>query len=131
MVLTFPDLEAVASGALRAANITDIGNRWYSSVPADPVFPLGTIQRVGGIPAVREYMDAANIQIDVWGDTKAKARTIAAAARTVLINLTGTTVTSPVNAWISSVEDSLGLTWQPDPLTGRDRYLFGVTIYGR
>jgi hypothetical protein len=37
----------------------------------------------------------------------------------------------PVSAFISGVEDSLGLTWQPDPSTGRDRYIFGVSIYAR
>lgn len=128
---TFPDMEAVVSGWLRGKNIAIIGTRWYSSVPADPDFPLGVVKRIGGSPAVRRYLDAANIQIDVWGRSKSEARDIAAAARTALMQLEGQSVTSPVKAFVSGVEDALGLTWQPDPDTGRDRYLFSVIVYGR
>lgn len=35
----------------------------------------------------------------------------------------------PVNATVTGVEDDLGLTWQPDPATARDRYLFGLAVY--
>lgn len=130
-VRTFADLEAVARGALANANIATIATRWYSAIPDNPTWPLGLVQRVGGVPAVREAMDAANIQIDVYGTSKSEARTIAAAARTVLMELAGTSVTWPVSAWISAVEDSLGLLWQPDNVTSRDRYIFAVTLYGR
>jgi uncharacterized protein DUF3168 len=128
--VTFPDFEAVAAARLRGANITNLGARVYSSVPADPTFPLAVVQRVGGIPPVRRYLDGANIQVDVWGGTKAQARDIADAARRALLQLEGSMVTDPVTAWVSGVDDSLGLTWAPDPETARDRYLFGVLIYG-
>lgn len=131
LILEAPDLEAVAAEALRTAAITNLGTRVYSSIPRTPTFPLVTVQRIGGIAAVREYMDTANIQIDVWSENKSQGRDIAARARVVLLSLAGTTVTSPVSAWISAVEDTLGLSWQPDQLTGRDRYIFGVLIYGR
>lgn len=131
-VNTFPDLEAVARYALAQANISEIGSRWYSSIPAkNPQWPLGTVIRIGGLPPVRQYLDMASLQIDVWGESKSQARDIAAQARTVLFSLEGTSVSTPVSAFISGVDDSLGLTWQPDPVTGRDRYLFGVLIYGR
>lgn len=126
-----PDLEAVAATAIRNANITNLAARVYSSIPAqNAVFPLATVQRISGTPAVREALDAANLQIDVWGGSKSQARDIAARARVVLLELEGTAVTDPVNAYITAVEDALGLNWQPDPDTGRDRYLFGVLIYG-
>lgn len=127
----FPDCEAIAAAALRAAAIAGVGSRVYSSVPKEPAFPLIVVRRIGGAPAVREYMDAANLQVDVWGDSKSGARDAAARARVVLLELEGTSVSSPVAAWVSAVEDSLGLTWQPDPETGRDRYLFGVTLIAR
>ena len=40
--------------------------------------------------------------------------------------------TSPVTAYVSGVQDSLGLTWLPDASTGRDRYTFAVyaTMHG-
>ena len=131
LILEAPDMEAVAAVTLRNAAISGLGTRVYSSIPADPTYPLVTVQRIGGIPSVREYLDTANIQIDVWGGSKSEARDIAARARVVLLSLAGTSVTSPVSAWISAVEDVLGLSWQPDQLTGRDRYIFGVLIYGR
>jgi hypothetical protein len=127
----FPDAEAIVGEALRDALISNISTRVYSSIPKNPTYPLITYQRIGGLPAVRDYMDAANIQVEVWGGTKSQAFDAAAEARVTLIELEGTSVSDPVSAWISAVEDSLGLSWQPDPLTGRDRYLFAVTLYAR
>ncbi len=128
---TFPDFEAIIAATLRAASITDLGVRVYSSIPTNPTFPLVTVKRIGGSPRVRQYLDGANLQIDVWGGTKAQARDIAAACRTTIFLLEGTQVSSPVSAWISGVDDSLGLTWLPDQETGRDRYLFSVLVAGR
>lgn len=128
---TFPDLEAVVRKHLADANILGIGSRWYSSVPKEPEWPLGTVQRVGGLPAVRQYLDAASIQVDVWGQNKSEAFDIAAQARSTVFGLEGTSISDPVDAWISGVDDVLGLTFVPDQLTGRDRYLFGVAVYGR
>lgn len=127
----FPDIEAVVSGWLRDGNISGIGTRWYSSIPGTPTYPLGRIQRVGGLPAVRQYLDAANIQVEVWGESKSEARDIAAAARVRLLRLTGQSVTDPVIAFVSAVEDALGLSWRPDPETGKDRYLFSVIVFAR
>jgi hypothetical protein len=124
------DVEAIVASVLRAAGITNLVGV-YSSIPKDPTFPLITVQRIGGFSPVREYLDAANIQIDVWGGSKSEAFDIAARARLVLLGLAGTQVPSPVSAWVSAVEDSLGVTWQPDPSTGRDRYLFSVLVYAR
>lgn len=131
LILEAPDLEAIAAVALRNAAISGVGSRVYSSIPRDPTYPLITVTRIGGIPAVREYLDTASIQIDVWGGTKSEAHDIAARARVVLLTIAGTLITSPVRAWISAVEDSLGLSWLPDSVTGRDRYVFGVEMYGR
>lgn len=126
----FPDVEAIAATKLRTAAIPGVKSV-SSSVPKDADYPLITVQRVGGVPAVREYMDAANIQIGVWGENKSQARDIAARARVVLLELTGTAVTDPVSAWVSSVDDSLSLTWSPDPETGKDRYIFSMMIHAR
>lgn len=127
----FPDAEAVAAAWLRASALAEVGSRWYSSIPASPTWPLGVVKRIGGTPAVRRYLDAASLQVEVYGENQAQARRIAAAARVALHRLEGQTVSSPVAAFVSGVEDSLGLLRQTDPDTARDRYLFGVIVYLR
>jgi hypothetical protein len=122
----FPDLEAVARKKLADANITNLSTRVYSSVPGNPTYSLATVRRIGGIPVEKHRLDRANIQVDVWGTSKSVAQDIAQAARAALHDLEGTKVTDPVTAFVSSVQDSLGLTWLPDPQTGKDRYTFAV-----
>jgi hypothetical protein len=133
--LVMPDLEAIASKTLR-----DAGWRAYSSVPSNPEWPLMVISRAGGFIPVRRYLDAARIQIDVWGGakgdpaggtSKSVIQDMAQEARVELHRLEGTSVVDPVAAFITGVEDAMGLTWLPDPDTGRDRYIFAVLIYGR
>lgn len=127
----FPDAEAVVAEWLRGGNLDLVGARVYPSIPEDPTYPLITLARIGGVPAVRQYLDAANIQIDAWGGTKQQAHDIAAAARVRCQHLEGQSVITPVEAFISAVEDSLGMVWFPDELTGRERYLFSMTFYCR
>ena len=124
----FPDAEAACSIILRNADIA--GDRVYSSIPASPTFPLIVVERIGGIPAVRQRLDRARVQLSVWGNTKSEARLLAMQARAVLFAAEGTTVTiSTGNAVITGVDDDLGLFWQPDSATDRDRYIFGVEIF--
>ena len=132
--LTMPDVEAVVRKKL-----ADAGYSAYSSIPNSPVWPLMVVHRAGGAPAIRQYLDAAVVQVDVWGgakgDTtsvpKSQIHDLAQQARVKILELEGTKVTSPVGAWISAVDDGSGLVWLPDPDTGRDRYLFTMTVYAR
>ena len=130
LILEQPNVEAIVGKKLRDAGIPGVTGV-HSSIPTDAVFPLITVQRVGVIPVIRQYLDAANIQVDVWGTSKTDAFNIAARARVLLHEMAGTSFTDPVKVWVSAVEDSLGITWQPDPDTGRDRYLFSVLVYAR
>lgn len=129
----FPDAEAIAGWKLRQANIPNVGTRVYSSIPTDPVFPLIVVKRIGGQPAVRQYLDRSRLQIDCWGGTKSVAFDIAQAARVALLELEQTAVTTgggaPADAWITGVDDDLGLQFMQEAVTGRDRYLFGVEIF--
>lgn len=135
---TLPDLEAVASVALRSADIEGL-NGVYSSVPArNPRYPLITVDRAGGSPAVREILDRAYIRVLVWGGlagdgpgapSKSQILDIAQEARVVLLEMEGQTVHDPVDAFITAVEDGSGLSWKPDQ-TGRDRYIFTMWMYG-
>ncbi len=122
-----PDVEAVVIAALRSANVCS--GRVYSAVPVTPTWPLATVKRLGGTPTERHRIDSARIQIDVFSDIgdKATARDEADAARIAAHELEGTT-SSSLNAAITAVDDELGLTWLPDPDTGRPRYVFAVTV---
>lgn len=125
----FPDAEAVVSQWLR--DHVSPTPRVYSSIPKAPAYPLVTIARVGGTPAVRQYLDAARIDVNVWGTSKTDAHDLAAKCRAALMNLEGQTVTTPVSAFVSGVDDAVGLTWLPDAPTSRDRYVFSVIVYLR
>jgi hypothetical protein len=127
-----PDIEAAVAEAIRDAAITDLDERVYSSIPAKPTYPLAVVQRIGGTPAVRRYLDRANIQINIWATSKSEALDIAQEARVAVLETEGTTVTvDGMNIWVSAVDDSLGLSFVPDPATNRDRYLFGLLVAAR
>jgi hypothetical protein len=129
VVQAFPDIEALCAEQVRET----LSARVYSSIPRDPVYPLITVKRIGGVPAVRERLDSARLQLDVWGTSKSEARDLADQARVVLHGMESkvysVTGGDAVNAVVTGVVDNLGLTWLPDPVTDRDRYIFGVVIY--
>ena len=136
---TLPDLEAVASVALRTAAISGLAGV-HSSIPAkNPSYPMIIVKRLGGTPVVREYLDRARIQVDVWGGvrkdgspiSKSEIHDIAQSARVVLLEMEGQSIHEPVDVFVSAVEDALGIAWSPDPTSGRDRYVFAMWIYGR
>jgi len=134
----FPDAEAVVSGWLRS-HVTDLNLRVYSSIPKKPTYPLATVWRIGGTPVIRQYLDCARIDVSIWGGaggdvipvSKSEIADIAAECRATLMDLEGEIVHDPVDAFVSGVDDALGLTWLPDPVTGRDRYIFSVLVYLR
>jgi hypothetical protein len=123
-MFTFVDAERYVGEALRAAS-TGAGTRVYSSIPKSPTWPLITLQRIGGMPVDKHRVDRASIQIAVWADTKSAAHDIAQEARVAILRMEGTT---PNGAVIAGVTDQLGMTWQPDPVTQRDRYIFGMML---
>lgn len=125
-----PDIEAAVVAQLRAANITNVGQRAYAKVPADAVFPLITVARIGGVPPVRPYLDAGNIQVDIWGDTKDRTLDIAQAARAACLEMEGQSyLVGTRGLFVTGTSDALGLTWLPDEETGRARYLFSVIVF--
>jgi hypothetical protein len=137
--LVFPDLEAISSYVIRSAAIPGLIGV-YSSIPANPTYPLATVERLGGFPAVREGLDAPRIQVKIWGGapgdgagapTKSTIQDIAQLARVALLRAEGQTFVTPVAATVTAVRDSLGITWSPDPTTKRDRYIFAMFLYGK
>jgi hypothetical protein len=124
----FPDTEHLVSSVLRD-EVTALGGRVHSSLPGKAVYPLAVVQRIGGVPAERHRLDTARIQVDVYGTSQSEAFSIAQEARAAIHGMEATGFTDPVDAWVSAVRDDLGVTRLPDPLSGRDRYTFGVAIY--
>lgn len=130
IVDTFVDAEALVGSIIRLANVSGL-NGVYSSLPKTPDWPIATVTRIGGIPAERHRVDRARIQIDVWGGSKSEAFDIIADIRTVLFAAEGQSFdlgTYAADAFISGVEDDLGFSFQPDPKTARDRYVYGVAV---
>lgn len=125
----FPDSEAMV-GTLIRADAYISGNKIgvYSSIPKTPTLPFIVIRRVGGLPAVRERLDRASLQIDVFGANKGAAYDLAAIVRTIILDAEGTT---QARGFISHVQDELGMTFIPDmdfspPI---DRYTFGMAVF--
>lgn len=127
----FPDAEAFVAWAIRSASIAGLAGV-HSSIPKEPTWPLAIVGRIGGLPVERHRIDGPSIQVDVWGGSKSEAHDIAQAARTAVHSLEGGTYgvtdTCPISITVTSVEDSLGMAFLPDPDTSRDRYVFGLRL---
>jgi hypothetical protein len=100
-----------------------------TKLPNDPVWSSGviTVQRVGGVPVERHRLDRANIQIDVWHDSKSSAHDIAQLARAILHRGEGSVYSLP-SCYLTAVDDSLGLHSLPDPINLKQRYVCGVYL---
>lgn len=123
----FPDIEAIISSVVRDA--VDAGV--YSSIPRKPEYPLVLVKRLGGSPVRRQRLDMAEMQFDVYGNTKSEAFHLAQLVRQSILRAEGTTNTHRAEAaFVTAVQDSLGLTWLPDPSNPpKDRYTFGMRIF--
>lgn len=130
-----PDVEAMVSSALRAdaSIIALVDDRVYGELPkdaADRGGPLVRLGRIGGGPTGQPiHLDAALIQFDVWGGTKAQARTIAATIAAVVDGLAGYTAADGHIAGTSPGP----IRYVPDEtfVPQRPRYVVEATIYTR
>lgn len=125
----FPDSVAVVRAALvDSSELGAITERVSTAVPARPVFPHLTIHRIGGVPAVPVRLDSAHIQVSAWGTSEAEASLLARTARAVLHRLRNA---SYAGAVITGVDDTLGLSWQPDAVRTppTPRFVFGVMVH--
>lgn len=120
--VTFPNATAVVRSILEDA-LADA--HVYSSLPKAPTFPTVVVQRIGGLAREKHALDQPNLQVSVWGRSDTEAHDVAQAARQALIAVEGTEV---ADAFITDVSESFGLTQLLDPVTGRDRYIFGVSV---
>lgn len=128
----FPDAEAVTSTILRA----DLGARVYSEMPKRPAYPLILVRRYGGVPVTRMRLDAADVQIDVYGNTKKEAQNLAQQARAALLarGETGYAVTvtgaDVPNAYVTGISQIQGVSWLPDTSnTPINRYVLSMRVF--
>lgn len=129
-----PDAERLVSAFLRAdARIAAaIGERVYTVFPSKAgTEPLLIVQRIGGLPPFSQplVLDAADLQCDSYGGSKAEAHDLAALARAVLTELEGA-ATALGN--VSAVRFGM-FRYQPDETYAppRPRFVFDVTVYTR
>jgi hypothetical protein len=126
-VSTLPDLEAVASTVLRGEDICE--GRVYSVIPNEPTYPLAIVERLGGVPAIREKLDRGRIQVSVYGaSSQSEAADEAEAARRALHGAEAT-VFGDLDAYVTAVADDMGLFRLTDPTSKRPTYKFTVLIY--
>jgi hypothetical protein len=131
-VHVLPDAEKlVIDWALATDEVNDLVNgRIYSALPASPEFPAIRIVRFGGgTVSRRHWLDAASMQVDVWGGPKSTARLVIATFLAQAANsLPGT---HPLGV-VSAVETS-GPSWGPDdsytPARPRYRADLRVTVH--
>lgn len=86
-----------------------------------------TVERIGGVPAVRRRLDRARLQVGAWASSRAEASTLARTARAALHRMEGHT---GAGATVGAVRDDLGLAWLPDTVRTppTPRYVFSVTV---
>jgi hypothetical protein len=126
------DVEALVSQYLRAqSEVTAyIGQRFYTSLPADPEFPCGRVVRIGGAPKVSRplVVDSAHLQIDVFGGSKATAFDTVDAIRQELAKLVDEDPVQPLGV-VCGVRFG-PLAYLPDEsyVPAKPRYAQDVTV---
>lgn len=129
-VRTLPDVEAVVTAHLRAsAEVQDltgggaprVGTELYAGDTAALKVTL-----ISGEERLARHLDAARIQLDAYGGTKAQARTLIATARAVLVEMPST----HAGGVVTDIRTLVTPWWNPD--TGfepaRPRYTADLEI---
>lgn len=125
-----PDAELISVVYLRQHSpVTSlVGSRVYTELPAGPTWPLVKATRTGGPPQSHGTLDAAFVQVEAYGSTKAEARQVAATVQAAFVDADGFTDSG---AYITATEPLSGLQWLPDPDDQQPRYLFDTAVYVR
>lgn len=123
-----PDVEKLTSRHLRSrpSITTLVSDRVYTAIPENPTFPLLLVRRVSGSPVTNRplYVDAAVIQLDAYGGTKAQARDLIETARQEVATMEG----SHAEGVVSGV--TFGpMSWLPDTdyAKAKNRYIADFT----
>lgn len=127
-VHVLPDIEKIViDWALHTPEVNTVNDRIYSTIPANPTWPLIRLFRIGGLPTSRLlWLDEALLQVDVFGGSKSTARLIAetfrAHASAELVGAHGEGVITAVAVG--------GLVWLPDTAydPAKPRYTFDLSV---
>jgi hypothetical protein len=127
---SIPDIEQsvvrILSESSLVINIAGV-DAVSTELPPDANLPRVRITLSGGTPAVTGWLQAPRINIEAWADNKEEAFDLINACAVTLTSLQdGTQVTEGV---ITSVRQETGLSWSPDPVTNKARYLLGFVIH--
>jgi hypothetical protein len=97
-----------------------------TEIPAEPALPMVRVVRIGGSPAVRQHLDVARLQIDVWTDQgeKQAAHDLARLVQAAMHTMTGV----HDEAVVTAVEDGV-FAWNPDEATGWAGYSADYLVY--
>lgn len=122
-----PDAELLVVSWLQT--VDELANLYAgigTEVPAGPTLPFVRVLRVGGTPVVRQHLDVARLQIDVWTDRHEKqaAHDLARLVQAALHAMPGVHDEGVVTA----VEDGV-FRWAPDEPTGWAGYSADYLIY--
>jgi hypothetical protein len=98
----------------------------YTEIPADPTLPVIRVVRVGGTPTVRQHLDVARLQIDVYADRgeKQSAHDLARLVQAALHEMPGV----HDEGVVTCVEDGV-FRWNPDEATGWAGYTADYLVY--
>jgi hypothetical protein len=124
-----PDVEKLVVNYLIAhADVPD--SAWISTdIPPNPIWPVVTVQRIGGGSSDDDYLDGAVLQIDVRGvlgereaasDLMGKIRAAMAHRQIVGIHTLGV---------VTGSLERRGPQYLPDPDTGRPRFTFDYAVW--
>jgi hypothetical protein len=126
MVLrVLPDVELLTVTWL--ADTDEIANLYAhigTEIPADPALPIIRILRVGGSTVIRQHLDAARVQVDVWAASKQAAHDLARLVQAAMHELPGV----HDEAIVTCVEDGV-FRWAPDEPTGWAGYTADYLVY--
>ncbi len=126
MVLrVLPDAELLTVNWL--AGIDELASLYaaiHTKIPPDPALPIVRVLRVGGAPVIRQHLDVARLQIDVWADSKQAAHDLARLTQAALHEMVGVHTEGVVTA----VDDGV-FRWAPDTDMGWAGYSFDVLVY--
>lgn len=130
-----PDTEKIASAYLRSrSEVTSYTtDRVYTEIPSGATVPLVRLFRVGGAPVRPQqlHLDAARLQVDAYGGSKATSRDLAETCRAVLreasaASHSGGSVTAVTFGDLLWLPDE---TWLSTNGKAQPRYVFDCTVY--
>lgn len=130
--MTLVDVEALVSQYLRSqSEVTAyVGQRVYTALPMNVVFPCVRITRIGGVPPMSRpmHVDNAHLQVDVFGGSKSTALDVVDTVREELAKIADDAPVQPLGV-VCGVRFG-PLAYLPDETyaPAKPRYALDVTV---